>query len=51
MPLLDADWMMVMNASNQGEANSVTIAPLAHEIPTADASRFESRISQKLLGG
>ena len=49
--LLDADWMMLTNTSNQGEANSMTIAPLAHEIPTADASRFESCISQKLLGG
>ena len=49
--LLDADWMMLTNASNQGEANSVTFAPLAHEIPTADASHFESCISQKLFGG
>ena len=35
--LLDADWMMLTNASNQGEANSMTITPLAHEILTADA--------------
>ena len=33
-----ADWMMLTNKSNQGEANSVTIAPLAHEILTADAT-------------
>ena len=31
--LLHAGWMMLRNASDQGEANSVTIAPLAHEIP------------------
>ena len=49
--LVDADWMMLTNASNQGEANSMTIAPLAHKILTANASRFESCISQKLFGG
>ena len=49
--LLHADWMMLTNSSNQGEANSMTIAPLAHEIPAADAGRFESYISRKLFGG
>ena len=48
---LHADWMMLTNASNQGEVNSMTIAPLAHAIPAADAGRFESCISQKLFGG
>ena len=43
--LLDADWMMLTNTSNQGEANSVT-APLAHEIQAADDGRFESCISR-----
>ena len=42
---------MLTNTSNQGEANSATIAPLAHGISTADSSRFESCISQQLLGG
>ena len=51
MLLVDADWMMLTNASNQGEANSMTFAPLAHKILTANASRFESCISQKLFGG
>ena len=49
--LLHADWMMLMNASSQDEANRVTIACLAHEILTADASRFESCLSRKLFGG
>ena len=49
--LLDANWMMLTNASNQGEANSVTIAPLAREILNVDASPFESCISRKLFGG
>ena len=37
-----ADWMMLKNASNQGGANSLTVAP-----PAADAGRFESCISRK----
>ena len=48
--LLHADWMMLTNASNQGEANTVTIAPLAHEVPAADPGRFESCISREIFG-
>ena len=51
MLLLEVDWMMLTNASNQGEANSVTITPLAHEILAADAGRFKSYFSRKLFGG
>ena len=38
-------------SSNQRGANSVTVAPGAHEIRAADAGRFKSRISRKLFGG
>ena len=54
MPLLGTDWMMLTNAFNQDEVNSVTIAPLAHEIPTSDASlrklHFSKIIWQLALG-
>ena len=46
--LLDADWMMVKNVSNQRGRNSMTVA---HEIPAANARRLESCISGKLFGG
>ena len=42
MLLLHAGWMMLKNASNQGGANSLTVAS-----PAADAGRFDSCISQK----
>ena len=42
--LLHTDWMILTNASNQGEANSMTVA-------LADAGCFESCISWKLFGG
>ena len=46
--LLNADWMVLKNVSNQGGAKSV---PVAHEIPAADAGRLESYICRKLFGG
>ena len=49
MLLLDADWMMLTNTSNQGEANSVNTAPLAHEIQAADASHFQSYNFLKII--
>ena len=51
--LLHADWMMLKNASNQGGANSVTVAPFlsfSHEIPSVDAGRFSEIIWRSALG-
>ena len=46
--LLHADWVMLKNASNQGEQ---TAWLLLHEISAAAAGRFESCSSRKLFGG
>ena len=47
--LLDADCMMLTNTSNQGEANSMTTAPLAHEIQAAAAGGFEAAFLENYL--
>ena len=48
MLLLYADWDMLKNASNQGGANTATVAPWH---TAAGDGRFESCIYRKLFGG
>ena len=43
--LLHADWMHRLALSKQRGASSVNCCSMAHEIPAADAGRFESCIS------